>query len=320
LNFRCCRRHGSHGSYAIVGSFVFLLGVGKGIAVRVVCVHGIGQQRLGELELLKEWVPALQDGLTRAGAAGWVDDGAIGMGFYGDLFRPPGERLDAGDPPLTAKDVEEGLESELLMGWWSEAARVDPAVVPPDAAGTLARTPGSVQAGLRALSRSKFFSGVALRAMVADLRQVRRYLTEPKLRNEMRARVSALIGPDTEVVVGHSLGSVVAYEVLCSDVDTQSVRALVTLGSPLGIANTVFDRLEPAPANGKGRWPGGRNLSWTNVADAGDVVALVKDLRPKFGPELAAFMVDNGAHAHDVKPYLSDAVTGAAIAAALEGP
>jgi hypothetical protein len=286
--------------------------------VRVVCVHGIGQQRLGERQLLSEWVPALLDGLRRAGAAGRVDDGAIGMGFYGDLFRPPGQRLDVGDPPLTAKDVRDWLESDLLTAWWAEAARVDPAVVPPEAPDTLARTPGSVQAGLRALSRSRFFSGVALRAMVSDLRQVRRYLTEPELRDAVRARVSALIGSDTEVVVGHSLGSVVAYEVLCSDVETQSVRALVTLGSPLGIANAVFDRLEPTPTDGKGRWPGGRNLAWANVADVGDVVALVKDLRPMFGSELAAFTVDNGARAHDVKPYLSDALTGAAIASGLE--
>lgn len=290
----------------------------KGVLVRVVCVHGIGQQRLGERELLLEWVPALQDGLARAGRAGILADDAIGMGFYGDLFRPPGQRLDPGDPLLTAKDVEDGLEVELLMAWWAEAASVDPAVVSPTASATLVRTPGSVQTGLRALSRSKFFAGVALRAMIADLRQVRRYLTEPDLRAAARARVSALIGPDTEVVVGHSLGSVVAYEVLASCVETASVRAFISLGAPLGVANLVFDRLEPAPVLREGRWPGGPGLAWTNVADAGDVVALVKDLRPSFGPGVDGFVVDNGAHAHDVRPYLSDAKTGAAIAAGLE--
>jgi hypothetical protein len=283
-------------------------------------VHGIGQQLLGERELLSDWVPALQDGLSRAGAAGLVDDDAIGMGFYGDLFRPPGQRLDTGDPPLTARDVEAGLESELLMAWWAEAARVDPVVVQPEAPDTLVRTPGSVQAGLRALRRSRFFGGLALRAMVADLRQVRRYLTEPDLRAAVGARVSALIGLDTEVVVGHSLGSVVAYEVLCAGIDTASVRAFVSLGAPLGIANPVFDRLQPAPADGKGQWPGGPHVAWTNVADAGDVVALVKDLRPRFGPSVAGFVVDNGALAHDVRPYLNDAVTGAAIAGGLESP
>ena len=54
-----------------------------------------------------------------------------------------------------------------------------------------------------------------------------------------------------------------------------------------------------------------------NVADAGDVVALVKDLRPLFGGRVACYLVHNGSHAHDVRPYLTAAETGAAIAAGL---
>lgn len=37
---------------------------------------------------------------------------------------------------------------------------------------------------------------------------------EPELRDAVRARAAELITSDTRVVVGHSLGSVVAYEVL----------------------------------------------------------------------------------------------------------
>jgi pimeloyl-ACP methyl ester carboxylesterase len=120
-------------------------------------------------------------------------------------------------------------------------------------------------------------------------------------------------------MVGHSLGSVVAYEALCAHPEWP-VRALVTLGSPLGIRNLIFDRLVPAPAEGpggpRGGWPGAVR-SWVNVADAGDVVALVKDLRPLFGEQLACYLVCNGSHAHDVRPYLTAAETGAAIAAGL---
>ena len=59
--------------------------------------------------------------------------------------------------------------------------------------------------------------------------------------------------------------------------------------------------------------------AWTNVADAGDVVALVKDLRPRFGPDVECYVVDNGARAHAVSPYLTAKETGAAVAAALAG-
>ena len=54
-----------------------------------------------------------------------------------------------------------------------------------------------------------------------------------------------------------------------------------------------------------------------NVADAGDVVALVKDLRPLFGPRVECFTVSNGARAHAVSPYLTAQETGAAITAGL---
>ncbi len=36
----------------------------RGSAMRIVCVHGIGQQLLGERELLSSWVPSLYDGVT----------------------------------------------------------------------------------------------------------------------------------------------------------------------------------------------------------------------------------------------------------------
>ena len=303
------------------------LGV-DGVFVRVVCVHGIGKQLAGERSLLGEWLPALQDGLTRAGATGVLADAEVGMAFYGDLFRPPGHSLAVGNPQYRATDVEEGFETELLQAWWTAAAAAEPQVVAPDA-DTLARTSGSVQAALRALSRSRFFGGLALRTLVFDLKQVRRYLTDPQLRAAARARVTGLIDADTQVVVGHSLGSVVAYEALqalraagpTADPDDDRghrVRALVTLGSPLGIRNLIFDRLQPPPTDGQGAWPGGPSLVWTNLADVEDVVALVKDLRPAFGVQIDGYVVHNGVHAHYARAYLTDPLTGAAISAGLQ--
>ena len=282
---------------------------------RVVGVHGVGKQRLGEELLLRDWRPALLDGLRRANGPTLAPDD-LAMAFYGDLFRPEGARLAVGDPLYTAADVEEGLEKDLLFAWWAAAAAVDDRVVSPDG-DTLARTPRSAQAGLRALSRSRFFSGLALRALVFDLKQTRRYLLDPLLRQQVRDRVAAVIGDDTRVVVAHSLGSVVAYEVLCEQ-RGHGVRALVTLGSPLGIG-MIFDRLQPVP-DPAGVWPGKPGLVWTNVVDAGDVVALVKDLRPGFGERVEGMVVHNGSHAHDVSAYLSDVYTGTAVMRGLNEP
>ncbi|MFJ7177467.1 hypothetical protein ACIQXA_13925 [Streptomyces massasporeus] len=273
---------------------------------RIVGVHGVGKQRLGSKTLLKDWEPALADGLDRAGAP-QLASGDLHMAFYGDLFRPAGHTLAVGDPMFTADDVDE-VEAELLMEWWAACARVDPAV-PPPGGDTLVRSPRAVQTALRVLQHSRFFGGISLRALVFDLKQVRRYLTDEDLRVAARKAVEEAIGPDTRVVVAHSLGSVVAYEALCAR-EGHGVRALVTLGSPLGM-RMVVDRLRPGPET----WPG--TESWTNVVDEGDVVAAVKDLSLFFGTGVVGKVVHNGSHAHDATLYLTAEETGEAVAEGL---
>ncbi len=281
---------------------------------QVVCVHGVGQQREAAETLHAVWAPALCGGVGLAG--GQLPGTDVRCAFYGDLFRPQGRHLAPGDPLIRAEDLDP-FEQDLLAAWWGEAARTDAAVVAPDAR-TLARAPGSVQGALRALSGSRFFAALGERALLGDLRRVRDYFRGPEIRRQARQRVSEAVGDDTRVLVGHSLGSVVAYEALAAN-PGWPVRMLVTLGSPLGIPNLIFDRLQPAPRpvadagqGPRGRWPGpGR--AWVNVADQGDVVALVKDLRGAFGPEVDGWVVDNGATAHDVKPYLTAVETSRAI-------
>ncbi|UGT61808.1 hypothetical protein [Nocardia asteroides] len=287
---------------------------------RVVCVHGIGQQVSGSEVLLEGWRPALNSGLVLAGADK-LGEGEVAAGFHGDLFRPPGQPLSGPEPWYDADDVEPGLEQDLLAAWWHAAAATDPAVQIPDDQ-SLGRVPMSVQRRLEALADSRFFAGIALRSMVGSLKQVRRYLTEPPLRDRIRARVRDQITGDTRVVVAHSLGSVVAYETLCA-MPGHPVRALITLGSPLGIANLIFHRLDPSPTGGVGAWPGRDGLVWSNFADAGDVVALVKQLDPLFGATFSHRVWDtpvhNGSHAHSAVPYLTEKRVGEAIAAGLRG-
>ena len=112
------------------------------------------------------------------------------------------------------------------------------------------------------MSGSRFFAAIGERALLGDLRQVRDYLHVPEIRRQAVALVAGAVEDDTRVLVGHSLGSVVAYEALCAHPEWP-VRGLVTLGAPLGIPNLIFDRLQPAPlsraeagSGPRGRWPG----------------------------------------------------------------
>lgn len=282
---------------------------------RILLVHGIAQEIKGEESLLGEWYPALCDGLALAGATP-VGRDEVAMAFWGHVFRPVGHRA-LGLPTLDAFDVEQGLEEDLLLSWWEEAAAVEPRVPGPEEPARL-RTPRLVQRALDALSHSAFFAGISESLMVHAARQVRRYFTEPEVRAAIQVEFVRRVTDRTELVIAHSLGSVVAYEALCAHPGWRDLT-LVTLGSPLGVPRLVFDRLVPAPSNGSARWPAPVK-AWTNIADPGDAVALVKELAPTFGRRITDIPVHNGARAHDIRPYLTARETGAAAARALGHP
>jgi hypothetical protein len=97
------------------------------------------------------------------------------------------------------------------------------------------------------------------------------------IRRDVRARVlealeqgAALPGP--HLLVGHSLGSVIAYDALTGIDDAPAVDALLTVGSPLGISE-VRDGLTP-PWTAENGWPSKRlgNRTWWNVFDGLDPV------------------------------------------------
>ncbi|MFC4906656.1 alpha/beta fold hydrolase [Actinomadura gamaensis] len=133
-------------------------------------------------------------------------------------------------------------------------------------------------------------------------RQIASYVLDRDVRDRVRDRVLHALGPDTRVVVGHSLGSVAAYEALCAL--QHQVSVFITLGSPLGFRRAIFDRLTSHD------WPGelGR---WVNVADRKDPVAMRRRLRPLFGDgtQVEDLVVNNGPQPHAMRSYLkADAV------------
>jgi hypothetical protein len=278
---------------------------------RIVAVHGIGNQYSGPESMKSDWLPALRDGIILSGGAK-LPETEFDCAFYGNLFRNAGTR--GGHlPPLDASDVEPGWEQEMLSTLWREAAQRDPNVTGPEDKDTRVWAPGWVQRALLQLSKSRTFAGAAENLLIFDLKQVKLYLHDERVRAEAKARVKAVVTDDTRVLIGHSLGSVVAYETLFEL--GNKPRLFVTLGSPLGIPNLIFHRLRPAPAADTGIWPG--VVRWVNVSDLHDVVALDKKLSHAFGSKIEDVRIDNGADAHNVRPYLTARETGAAIASEL---
>jgi hypothetical protein len=283
----------------------------------ILVVHGIGQEAEGPSTLHARLFPALRDGLSRAGRSIAPDE--VSFASYGELFRPQSEFL-APAPYYDSSDINPGYEEDLLIAIWARAARGEDTVVPPDEE-VLARTPSVARRALAALSSSRFLADITERSFIGSLKQVRSYFCDEAMRTAIQEKVAAAMSADTRVVIGHSLGSVVAYEVLFA-FSRPNIRALVTLGSPLGVRNLVFDRLRPPPTpydehgRMKGAWPPVR--MWGNVADEGDAVAAVEDLRPLFGDDIRQLRVHNGAKAHSMQPYLEDVLTGQLISAGLD--
>jgi pimeloyl-ACP methyl ester carboxylesterase len=129
-------------------------------------------------------------------------------------------------------------------------------------------------------------------------------------------RVAALLDEDTKLVIGHSLGSVVAWEA-CQALD-RSLPVLITLGSPLGLDNVVYSRLRPQPPT----WPAPVHR-WVNVAHLDDVIAVEPDLAPLFpGPDgltIESHTPPSKHEHHAAAGYLEEQATGRAVADALGG-
>ena len=122
-----------------------------------------------------------------------------------------------------------------------------------------------------------------LRTPLFGLDQVGRYLDSPDRRAAVQERVIAALldAPPPVVVVGHSLGSVVALEALGDP--RVRVRMLVTAGSPLA-HSAVADALAP------GAFPYARVGHWLNVVHLLDPVPFGRGLGPRFPAAHDAFL------------------------------
>lgn len=308
----------------------------------VVLVHGIAQEQLAASVLEAAWLPALAGGVANSGDRELADriwpgsrgDIDVRMAYYGTPFIDPGAQGGAADVDLDTEplpdDVEE-LTERLAMAWLQAAAQA--AKDPTDrrtAANQLtiiAGNAGQAQGPrgtlgrpvLNALTELRWFApfgmAVAGRFVWRALSQVTRYLTDDAVRTYAQDQVLNLIGDDTRLVIGHSLGSVVAYEALHR---SDHNAALITLGSPLGLQGIVYDRLRPQPPHVPPSV-----TRWENFAAEDDLVAARLDLKPYFAPAPGAtvtpvsHIVDTGAKPHQIEHYLTKPTCGRVVAESL---
>jgi hypothetical protein len=129
------------------------------------------------------------------------------------------------------------------------------------------------------------------------------------MRDRLRSTLADVDGP--VVVIAHSLGSIIAYDVLREARPARDIPLFVTVGSPLGV--TEIQDLVTTPL----QVPGGVT-AWRNVADGRDLVALDRTIRPEYAPaeRTTDFLVVNDSeNHHGIRQYLSTAPVRDAVRA-----
>ncbi|GAA3738344.1 alpha/beta hydrolase [Salinactinospora qingdaonensis] len=284
----------------------------------VVGIHGIGCENYTPEGLTRTWNRAIDKGLLEIGHSTQLDFSCVG---YGHLFLTERKGLPA---PTTVEDLDE-FEVELLLDLAQPLAAAPMSHSRSSPKGVVRRgyAPRNVQWMLEQLARHPSLGETGFTFVLRLLHQVRLYLADLPLRESVHAEVEAVVGADTRVVVGHSLGSVVAYDALRRHPEWQ-VDTLVTLGSPLGVPG-LMRRMWP-PLDGE-RWPGSVTR-WVNVAAREDAVALVKELATLYDPprthphvpRLRDDIVRNSrVRAHRAESYLQARPTARAIRDGLGG-
>ncbi len=311
-------------------------------------IHGIGNKPPKDV-LLEQWRVALLDD-------GGLDLDALGvttsMGYWADILYPEPAPAAAATESSALELNEAVTPQDADLGWLADA--------PPDEQAFVAGL--GLKVGLAAVTEvvplpsgtGDDDSGVVVpgspleavplplwltkRLMKVFLRDVHHYLYDAtfsprpgetfRVRRDVRARALAALDegaqtPGPHVVVCHSLGTVVAYDVLTALDGAPRVDALVTLGSPLGISE-VQHALAP-PWTARDGWPSRRLADgvWVNVADRLDPVcgpdpSIANEYRHRGEERVHDVHVANpGSWRHSVGKYLGRRGVRDAVAQAI---
>ncbi len=286
---------------------------------RILFVHGRAQGGRNAAEIKAEWLKALREGLGDRAAI--LDGRAVDIPFYGDeldrLVREAGAALPR---DLQMRGDVAGADPEFLQFQYEmfEEARRQEGLSEDQ---VMANMDGDhldrgvlnwrwVQAIMRTLNEIPGLDGDLIERFTRD---VWIYLNRMTVRKAINKMVSDEIRPGTSlVVVAHSLGTVVSFDIL-REACGADVELFLTMGSPLGI-EAIRKRVLPLkhPPDAK---------AWFNARDTRDVVSLYPLSTARFAVTPAINNYDGvrnrSDNAHHISGYLNDATIAEQIYNAL---
>ncbi len=238
--------------------------------MRLLFVHGIGQQGKNPVELKTEWQDILNEGLKSTGLK--LPSGtSIDFPFYGDKLFEFKSAASIPSDDVIAKGTGSDQQYEKFMRSALEEMLSNSELTESDVIAEMGNTEyqekgiqnwGWVQAIARAIDNRS--SNTSSSAIQRFLRVVHLYVNIPTITDSINHIVEELITDEPTVIFGHSLGTVVAYNVIRNNPNLDLCK-FITVGSPLGIKaiSTKLGIPENTAHNG-----------WYNAYDERDIVAL----------------------------------------------
>ena len=303
------------------------------------------------------WLAGLAKGMTLAGLPP-VDPSAVYFPYYGNRFADAiAARERRGLPrPDLGGDLEPGagdaageerpasadaliLDLAQVLGFTPERE-----ALPMEDAGDRAETDEAWQAYLEAglgadlgsVLRSRLLrsalqylarkTGASQLVIERFLTDVAYYLDVPPIRTLVLDIVlgevrKAAATHDQVVVLAHSLGSVVGYDLFDALHDSVDVPLFITAGCPLGLPAVQRNLLPTVRSAGKRAGPEvqGAPVPWLNAFDVRDFVALVHPLANCYAGRLQEEQTLNPSDPHAIQDYLADPDVARPIGRALAG-
>lgn len=273
----------------------------------VVFLHGRGQEGHDPVQLRAAWAGGLARGLA-IGRQAPLDATAVWFPFYGDTLVAALDRPERADAAVSGSCAAEALAPVEASTRAVYAELIDQAAaragMPPEErraaqeAGFLGGLVAALQGPLSWLADRSGLDDLAIAALFHD---VAAYLDRDPVRSAVLDAVSADLPVDGELVlVSHSLGTVVAMDLLTQLPDRVDVPLLVTAGSPLGLDAVQKRLLAGGPVRPQ------RVGTWVNAWAAADAVAIGCPLNDTW-PAVQDVRTSNPKdRAHDIAEYLAD--------------
>lgn len=293
-------------------------------------VHGRSQEHKDSVALKCEWLDSLGAGLKKNNLDLPIPERDICFPYYGDTLFDLVQGLESGHAAevivrggISIDPEEQSFSFAMLREIQAKAGITDEQIEELIGDGVVHRGPLNwewVQGVLRVIDRVVPYGSSASIALFTH--DVYEYLKNSNIRERIDAGIAAAITPHVEtVVVSHSLGTVVAYNLIRREGHLRGwqIPFFVTLGSPLGVSAIRKTLTNFAPA----RCPE-CVLKWFNALDERDVVALYPLDTGSFplDPSEPAIENKNNVHnrttnRHGIAGYLDDPEVARRICEAL---